>query len=135
MTTLPIDPTIAALADQANAWLMMMSFFAGLRSTPEKPFTLPDLLAECMLTEQATSCGYLATASRGRSVRHAAYSGGAVRAPKRVKPMTDGEKFGLFSRVTVQPCGNLWEGLRDGVVVCRDYTADGAWSGARLAVA
>jgi hypothetical protein len=91
MNTLPLDPTIAALADQANAWLAMGHYFAGLRGIP-----VPQFIAECLLTEQATSCGYLATASRGRSVRHAAYSGGAVRAPKRAKPVTDGERFGLY---------------------------------------
>jgi hypothetical protein len=91
MNTLPLDPTIAALADAANAWLWSANHIARGAG-----MTLPQFLAQCILIEQATSCGYLATASRARSVRHAAYSGGEVRAPKRRKPMTDGQKFGLY---------------------------------------
>jgi hypothetical protein len=98
MNTYPLDPTIATLADQASYWLGMAYFQAGMRSTPEKQVTVPDILAECLLIEQATSCGYLATESRGRSVRHAAISDRLVDPPAKVKPMTDGEKFGLHGK-------------------------------------
>lgn len=98
MNTLPLDPTILALADQANAWLMMAHFLAGMRSTKAKPFTVPDLLAEGLLIEQATACGYLSTASRGRKVRRAAYCAGAVKPEPKADPMTDGEKFGLHTK-------------------------------------
>jgi hypothetical protein len=97
MNTLPLDPTIAALADAANAWLAGAYYFAGVRRMP-----VPAFLAECILTEQATSCGHLATASRGRSVRHAAYSSAVVKPPKRAKPMSDGEKFGLHGKAAAR---------------------------------
>jgi hypothetical protein len=91
MNTLPIDPTIAALADAANVWLWGADYIARGAG-----MTLPQFLAQCILIEQANACGYLATASRVRAVKHAAYSSGAVRAPKRAKPMTDAQKFGLY---------------------------------------
>jgi hypothetical protein len=93
MNTLPLDPAISLLADQAEAWITVACCFALMRK-----MTLADFLAECLLIEQATSCGYLATESRGRSVRHAAISDGLVDPPVRVKPMSDGEKFGLHGK-------------------------------------
>ncbi len=89
------------------------------------------MASSLLISGEKTLAGYLTSESRARAARHAAYSGGAVRAPKRRKPMSDAEKFGLCPVISVQPCGALWEGLRDGVVVCRDYTAAGAMSGAR----
>jgi hypothetical protein len=97
MNTLPLDPTIAALADAAPSpadpipwaqWEAMTGitrehYFAGMAS-------------RLLISGERVLAGYLATASRARSVRHAAYSGGAMRAPKRPKRMTDGQKFGLY---------------------------------------
>jgi hypothetical protein len=97
MNTLPIDPTIAALADAANVWLWGTAETIGaVHIALAAGMTLPQFLANCLLIEQANACGYLATASRVRAVKHAAYTSGAVRAPKRAKPMTDGQKFGLY---------------------------------------
>jgi hypothetical protein len=93
MNTLPLDPSIAALADQAEAWLTVACQFAIMRG-----LTLSQFLAECLLIEQATSCGYLATASRANGAKHMAYCEGAVQPTEKAKPMTDGEKFGLHGK-------------------------------------
>jgi hypothetical protein len=79
-----LDPTIAALADAANVWLWGTAEIIGaVHIALAAGMTLPQFLAQCLLIEQANACGYLATASRVRAVKHAAYTSGAVRAPKR----------------------------------------------------
>jgi hypothetical protein len=97
MNTLPLDPTIATLADatpspadpipwaqlQAQTGISREHYFAAMASS-------------LLISGEKTLAGYLTSESRARAARHAAYSGGEVRAPKRRKPMSDGEKFGLY---------------------------------------
>jgi hypothetical protein len=74
-----LDSEIAQLCDDAAVWLAQACMFALARH-----MTLAQFLAELLLIEQATSCGYLATASRGRRTRSNAIAAG-VDEPRRRK--------------------------------------------------
>jgi hypothetical protein len=99
MNTLPLDPTIAALADQSGTpadpvpWDAMQ---AATGITREHYFAA--LASRLLMAGEHMIAGYLARPDRASGARHRAYSAGAIRAPKRAKAMTDGEKFGLHTK-------------------------------------
>lgn len=69
---MPIDPEIADLCTEAADELTAMAWAAACygRTLPE---ALEMFRAQAELIENAKSCGYLCTASRGRRTRRAAY--------------------------------------------------------------
>jgi hypothetical protein len=85
--SLPLDTTIAALCATASLELAAMSGVAAACGQ-----TLPSVLeafrAHAELVETASSCGHLATASRGRRARYVAYCSGHP-APRRARVNSD----------------------------------------------
>lgn len=97
-TTHPLDPTIAALADESTPadpipWAQLQA-----QTGISREHYFAAMASRLLISGEKTLAGYFASEARGRAARHAAYSGGEVRAPKRAKPMTDGEKFGLHTK-------------------------------------
>lgn len=103
MNTLPLDPTIATLADQAG--------------TPADPIPWADLHActgigrdhyfaalasRLVLDTNRMIAGYIAREERARAARHLAYSEGVVKAPRKMtraqQVMADARAFGLHGK-------------------------------------
>ena len=86
-STLPVDPEIADLCTDASDELTAMAW-AAARYGCTLPEALEMFRAHAVLIEDANSCGYLATASRGRRARHAAYEA-RLKTPDRQRVNSD----------------------------------------------
>ena len=99
MNTLPLDPTISALTEGIAPEPSCFDWSAIERATGCSRATYFAGLANTLLVNGVRFvAGYKATQNRARGVRHRAYSAGMVDAPRRAKPMSDGEKFGLHAK-------------------------------------
>lgn len=103
MNTLPLDPTIAALADQAGTPADPIPWDAYLACTGvTREHYFAAMASALLMAGERLIVGYRTREAQARAARHLAYSEGAVRAPRKptraAEIMADARAFGLTGK-------------------------------------